>query len=628
MTRLNQAARLGVLLVACLCYSPAFSQTPGNPITDVKPVMNPDPMDAGPRPERFQVTLTAPKNEFFIGEAIPLTLRLTNSGDAPFMYSTGGDYRSTGRPERFHVTAVDAEGKAVEDPVFKPSFGFGGGLGGRYELAPSASADFPIPLLRYCRFDKPGTYKIQVSHDFGWVAGPNKTRPVAEITLTLTTPSPEQAGKNVEEVAKNPVDRGNEKAPDYSLLRDPIYLPFLNGRAKKGEVAAVEGISNIATPEATRVLIELSASANPNVAVAACHAINARLPAVDRDIPAEGNIPDPVRAYRITNGWLPKFKTIILTRASVLVTAKNPDLVREGAEMIERLGDWEDLYQIVRSLDREMQRFVDEYPEPFVPRYALFRAARQLYKRGAVPPKELRTKFAGECATYLIWVQEKGWGSISVDARAKVAPMLNHPLAAVRILAMETLPKRFPSATLTGAARTDAESRDATLKMARSILPEQLKSPAVGVRIAACGAAAKLQDWNLRPQIQQILLISKNEWERTAATSALLELNGRYLALATWAERIGQQGVALYEPLTALSSVLAHGGSAFDGEKAKGVNWQELKGKWKKFLTENRKEIEAGKVWAWDDAAFPRDLIPPCFTLDPPTPSVGDSPAS
>ncbi|KKL24371.1 hypothetical protein LCGC14_2415990, partial [marine sediment metagenome] len=152
-----------------------------------------------------KLQLVLDKDEFFLGENVLLHYRISNGGDAPFTIDMGGDGRTPGanRPLRFKVVATDARGKAVEDPFPAPMNM--GGHGGPRKLKPGEVFWESLALMRYCDFQKPGTYTVRVYHDLGWdgalsyrnllknalPAGP-VTAPIAEIRIKLIMPAEAQ----------------------------------------------------------------------------------------------------------------------------------------------------------------------------------------------------------------------------------------------------------------------------------------------------------------------------------------------------------------------------------------------------------------------------------------------------
>jgi hypothetical protein len=68
-------------------------------------------------PKGVRVRLEFEKSQFQLGESILAHYVIDNTGDKPFKFSFGGDYRGPGRPNRFHVAATDDAGKPVPDPL-------------------------------------------------------------------------------------------------------------------------------------------------------------------------------------------------------------------------------------------------------------------------------------------------------------------------------------------------------------------------------------------------------------------------------------------------------------------------------------------------------------------------------
>src|SRR5262249_51522013 len=141
-----------------------------------------------------------------------------------------------------------------------------GGLGHAPRVEPGQKRYESIPLLRYRRIDQPGVYKIQVSHDLGWSETPERKLPVAETTIKFIKPTEDEARKLVTAMLQAPLNNGRSSAstektapyPDFSVLRDRVYLPILLEHAKKKSEKALAGIGSIATPGATEALIQLA----------------------------------------------------------------------------------------------------------------------------------------------------------------------------------------------------------------------------------------------------------------------------------------------------------------------------------------------------------------------------------
>src|SRR5439155_6104901 len=124
--------------------------------------------------------------------------------------------RGATRHLRFKVMATDDKGKEVPDP--DPSQDCFGGLGYSKEIKPGDKHYESLPLLRYRRFDRPGTYQLSVSHDLGWGKGAGKAAP-ARATIKFVMPTPKQARQVVKEMDNLPKDHGGsagEKRRPYA----------------------------------------------------------------------------------------------------------------------------------------------------------------------------------------------------------------------------------------------------------------------------------------------------------------------------------------------------------------------------------------------------------------------------
>src|SRR5436190_16087954 len=137
-----------LLLGACFLFGP---RQPGE-AEERRPV---------PRGARVRVELD--RKQYFLGENVLLHFCVENTGGEPFKVEFGGDYRGSPRPLRFSVHAVDAQGKEVADPSPNPMCM--GGLSYAKELKPGDKHFETLQLTRYRRFEKPGIYRLSVSHD-------------------------------------------------------------------------------------------------------------------------------------------------------------------------------------------------------------------------------------------------------------------------------------------------------------------------------------------------------------------------------------------------------------------------------------------------------------------------------
>jgi len=241
------------------------------------------------------------KDKYFFGEPFRVEFVLRNTDDKEISYSAGSDYRANGRPMRFRVQAVDADGEAV--PLAAVSMGgVGGGLGGsRYVLKPGEAWRTELWPLDYLRLTKSGKYTLRITHDLGWMGETGKrsefvplgtadtpfvpenwTPPIAEAQVEFVMPDERQAEKIVDEISLLvQMDKENGKRQFIPPVRDfafPVYLPFLERHAQVGEKFFLEALEEIATKEATLALLELAENENFADAAAAAYLLSKRMP--------------------------------------------------------------------------------------------------------------------------------------------------------------------------------------------------------------------------------------------------------------------------------------------------------------------------------------------------------------
>ena len=305
-----------------------------------------------PVPAGAHVFVESDRKEYFLGENVLLHLGVENVGAAPFDVTRGGDYRNSGGRElRFLVRAVDAEGKECDDPTPDAYALCMGGIMVTSSIEPNATSYMSIPLLEYRRIEKPGTYRIFVSHDLGWLGMPTKPVPIAEITLSFKQPSAAEAKQLVEQMVNAERKRNwsfdGKKEPAYtafSLLRDPIYLPELLKLMAAKSKHAIEGISGISTPAATEALIRAAGDDDPEFALLAAKSLLERLPPPPpRDPKFEELFNEMFPGSRerqqeyVAEVWRPEFAPEVRRLADKLQLSKNPEVVACGNDLRQRV---------------------------------------------------------------------------------------------------------------------------------------------------------------------------------------------------------------------------------------------------------------------------------------------------
>jgi hypothetical protein len=315
---------------------------------------------AVPFPEHLRLSLVFDGEQHFLGENILVHLCIENVGKEEFYVYRGGDYRGASRHLRYHVMATDEQGKAVADP--DPSGFCMGGISSGSKVAPGTKQFDSLPLMRYCRFEKPGIYKIRVSHDFGWTGTADRPLPVAEGTIKLLMPDEEQAEKVVLRMYKLPKAsaraQGQRSEPfaDFTCLAYPVYLPILR-RAAQVDEDAMTAVANIPSSDATNLLLRLTEHKDRKMARLALEHLRWRLP----DPQLKGELPgrnvfvhshDEYRRWLASRSWKPEFAAPVRELGRKLL--KNPadaEGVTYGAFLLECVGEKEDTAALMNALD-------------------------------------------------------------------------------------------------------------------------------------------------------------------------------------------------------------------------------------------------------------------------------------
>ena len=618
----SMRTKLSVLLavlVACLCARQGEAQPSPSPI-----VWLPEEVQAVP--EGAKVTLELDRPEYFLGENVLAHFVLENTGSKPFKISQGGDYRGSSRSLRFVVTATNEAGHETEDPDPHPMNL--GGLEGTSEVKPGAKFTVSIPLVRYRKFDAPGRYTIRVSHDLGWREEPGgPKRPVAEASVTFHMPTPEQAETVVagmEAMKEDPGVSQGQRSPDYpdfGALRQPVYLLALERRAEQGNDAALEGIGNMETLDATAALIKRACEPGNPLALEAAQTLNNRLP----DPEFAGKLPGrgPFNTSRLEDRrrlsqrcWDDKFIPEVRALAKRLLGASDQskggtirhttrtmwgsmtrdvgDQIGTGAFMIEAVGMPEDAPAVLGAMLPVLEQTMTPRTEPKdnilndpEPLPELLRAMAALHKRGY----SMGPNFSGnaELLLYFTWLADQppprpeNWQQC-FEAFGTSSPY------AIREAVLRSAPLPLPEACVPG-VRAALADKD------------------LGVCRAACELVGKSNDQRFLAPLLEIIATENHEWLLGSATNAAVRLGAGYELLHIWAERLGDEH--LYgQALDCLQGVLdmkTYGSSGrTDLSRAERLHLREV---WLAFLDHHEKELRAGKRFKLDDPAVQPELF-------------------
>jgi HEAT repeats len=557
------------------------------------------PRSPPPFPPGAKVSLLLDKQTYFLGENILVHLCVENTGTRPFSVNTGGDYRLASRSLRFHVSAIDEQGKEVPDPDAS-AFSLGG-LMGSDEVQPGKTFFLSEPLMRYCRFEMPGTYRLKAYHDLGWAHAPT-----AEATIQLRMPTPLQARMVVEEMfrlrkhgAKVMWEKQSPYA-DFSTLAYPVYLPILLPRAASGSEEALEAIANTPALEATAALISLATNKDPRFVRKVIQHINFRLP----DLQMEGKLRQrnlffsdrlEARRWLADKSWKPEYAAPVKRLSLSLLT---PDADVEALQCVaftlQCLGQKEDAAALTRGFDRailllpsaktdESTRYkIGEACSEFV------RAATALEARGMDFPTQPHTP--GEQVLFLFGLAARK-SFRPGQWEATYAKLLQGDPPYVRKRAAYHLPS-VPTEKLL------------------ALVPKVLEDPDTDVVVAACRAIGELKNPSMGASLKKLLGTTKDKDIMRAASDAAYDLLPPLERKQILVSRLDDE--AVYATcLSDLRGIVAGWSSCSVGSKYSAEEAKKTRAHWQEFLRKHGQEIAAGKSWQFDDPALPvQELLP------------------
>lgn len=179
------------------------------------------------------------KTTTVLGEPIFVTMVIQNKSDTKFTFEFGGDYRGTGRHERFKIGVTDASGKSLIDPLeARGAFDGGGILMWRTAQAHDIAIE-TVDLATFREFPGPGEYMVSARFDLtrSWTT-PDKSdfKVPVETSYKLTILPREPA--NVEPVLNEMFEQARQTGSG-ALTR------VINTICSFGKEASVPGLGNM-----------------------------------------------------------------------------------------------------------------------------------------------------------------------------------------------------------------------------------------------------------------------------------------------------------------------------------------------------------------------------------------------
>ena len=222
------------------------------------------------------------KDKLVLGEPLQVTFTVTNPGPTDFVFEFGGDYRGTGRHDRFKITATNLIGEALSDPIAHV-FDFGGFVQ-RVDLKPGQVFTNIIDLTRFRVIEKPGIYTVNCSFAFDERWGKKEqTNPVVNSTFTLTIfeRTPERVAKVLDElVARARAMHGHDLDDTLALIArfgKEDAVPRLTQLAENGprelRVASIGALSLIPTDAALDIVLASLKDSDPTIRAAAASSL-------------------------------------------------------------------------------------------------------------------------------------------------------------------------------------------------------------------------------------------------------------------------------------------------------------------------------------------------------------------
>lgn len=307
---------------------------------------------ADPPPENAVVTLSSDRESWFLGETILIHYKLANSGGEAFKAGFGGDFRG-GYQTRYRIKAVNAHtGEPVDSWPPLPSGG--GGRPTSSEITPESPYEETLAISHWLELAKPGRYTIRVRHDAGWTETPDQPVPSGSITLEIREPTPEEAKDALDRMLAlpdGPPSEPGKKSEPYSklsLVRHSAYLPALIAWAPDDEkgARAIEGIASIATPEASRALLDVAGDQDQPHWRLALQQLNRRLrpqPHFDGVFVPAGLGNNPL--------WAPELNEDARAAACAVIGSMEAPVCYAASSLLRELGQTEDRAAVAGALD-------------------------------------------------------------------------------------------------------------------------------------------------------------------------------------------------------------------------------------------------------------------------------------
>jgi len=361
----------------------------------------------------------------------------------------------------------------------------------------------------------------------------------------------------------------------------------------------VVGVGSIATPEATRLLIEIVNARNEDIAKIACPELCMRLPdpyltgELGKRNPFEDGMKEP-RRWLVEKSWREEFTADVRKIASRFLKSPDKDWVATGAYMMECVGTKSDTPLIVSALTREVKKTkfyklrTDIYPRPHGACMELQRAAQMMVVRGAPVPENPTSP--GESILFLIALREndafrpKGW--VKTCDR-----LLQSDIPYIQENALTALPAPMPEPL-------------------RKHLAPILESGDIDASTEACRIIGRDKLADLKKSVLAILTKATEEWLFRAASNAALALDAKYERIEILVSRLDEPDM-MFKCLDALKTIFPNtGGGGHSSNIDIAAAGKQIKPKWQAFIEKHKAHLKAGKGFKIPHPDVTPDMFP------------------
>lgn len=222
------------------------------------------------------------KVQVVLGEPLQATFTVQNFGPTNFEFWFGGDYRGTGRHDRFKIAVTNAAGEVLPDPIANAT-DFGGFVQ-EVNLKPGQVFANLVNLADFRVMANPGIYTISCSFAFDdHMVKEGPSNPIVRSTfkLTILERTPERVAEVLDELADkvktaHGQDLGNTLALIANFGKDEA-IPRLAKLAENGPVeqrcAALSALSLVPTDDSLDIILSDFKDSSPAIQAAAASSL-------------------------------------------------------------------------------------------------------------------------------------------------------------------------------------------------------------------------------------------------------------------------------------------------------------------------------------------------------------------